>query len=138
MATADKTITQAFIDTVCSRLSDNKRVRRKLASWGRLNIDRRLPFLCVYRRPRGREDWGTAKLIQGEAAYLMAPGDRHAQKSLSLLVHQIAEMMAGSFGAFLILEVWSTDRNAASDLAASGSCRPVFTVFAPRDGANAD
>ena len=33
-------------------LAAGKRVRRTLEPWGRLHLDRSLPFLCLYRRPR--------------------------------------------------------------------------------------
>lgn len=137
MATADKTISATFVDAVRDRLVNNKRVRRQLTSWGRLHIDRKLPFLCVYRRPRGQVDPGTMKLIQGEASYLMAPGYRQTQKSLRLLVQRIAETMGGSFGAFLIIEVWSAAENRFDESAKSGLRRPVFRIFAPKDRATA-
>jgi uncharacterized protein (TIGR02421 family) len=134
MGTPSMKISSAFIKVVCDRLVENKRVRRQLTSWGRLHIDRKLPFLCVYRRPRGQEDLGTARLIQGEASYLMGPGHRQAQKGLSLLVQRIAETMAERFGAFLILELWSATEGDASEPVQSGLRRPVFRILAPRDG----
>lgn len=133
MGKLNKTISTAFINTVCARLADNKRVRRKLASWGRLHIDRKLPFLCVYRRPRGHEDPGTARLIQGEASYLTVTGHRQAQKSLSLLVRRIVETMSESFGAFLIIELWSATEFSTFETTKSGLRRPFFRIFAPKD-----
>ena len=52
--------------TCARRLARNKRVRRTLPGWGRLHIDRQLPFLCVYRRPpagptRARSGWSRAR-----------------------------------------------------------------------------
>lgn len=133
MGTSDKIISSVFINAVCDRLANNKRVRRKLPLWGRLHIDRQLPFLCVYRRPREQGDPGTAKLIQGEASYLIAPGHRRTQKSLGALVQRIAETLTMSFGAFLILEIWSATGHNDGESAGNGPRRPVFRIFAPKD-----
>ena len=46
-----ESITQDFIEEIESRLADNNMIRRTLPSQGRLHIDRKLPFLVVYRRP---------------------------------------------------------------------------------------
>ena len=42
---------------------------------GWVHIDRRLPFLLVYRRPAGVPDAATADLVTGEASYLVIDGD---------------------------------------------------------------
>ena len=133
MGAVIKAFSSTFIRTVCDRLAENRRVRRQLTPWGRLHIDRKLPFLCVYRRPREREDPGTERLIQGEASYLLAPGLRQVQKDLSMLVQRITETMAESFGAFLILEVWSATGNATGETEQSRPRRPAFRIFTPRD-----
>lgn len=91
------------IDEITEELSDGEGVRVNLAKKGRLNIDRPLPFLCVYRKPSESEDKGTANLILGEAAYLLSDDD----KNLSDLVEAVSKILADKFGAFLIIEVWS-------------------------------
>ena len=100
-------ITDRFIASLCARLSEDKRVRRKLPIWGRVHIDRQLPFLCVYRKPEGRLDEGTDRLLYGEASYLLASGAARFHESLNSLVKKIAETQAGVFGSFLIIEIWS-------------------------------
>ncbi len=100
------TISNRFIEAVCKRLADNKQVRRSLPVWGRVHIDRQLPFLCIYRQ---RKDTGHSLsdgLITGEASYLTAKENRLQNKQLSLLVKSIAETLKNNFGSFLIVEVW--------------------------------
>jgi hypothetical protein len=58
------------------RLEANKRIRRNLPRWGRIHIDRQLPFLCVYRQPTRRRDDGTERLIMGQPAYLITQNHR--------------------------------------------------------------
>ena len=133
MVTQNQTISTTFINTVRDRLARNKPIRRKLPVWGRLHIDQKLPFLCVYRRPREREDQGTAKLIQGEASYLMASGHRQTQKGLRSLVQGIAETLIDSFGAFLILEIWSATKHGDTETLQGEQCRPIFRIYTPKD-----
>ena len=105
--TAHRVISERFIEDVCSRLAENKQVRRTLPAGGRLHIDRQLPFLCVYRRPADRSDAGTEQLVSAEASFLIAPGGSAFHKGLSQLVRRIAETLGGRFGGCLIVEIWS-------------------------------
>ncbi len=96
-----------LIDEVCDRLVAGQRVGLSLPGGGRLSIDRLLPFLCVYRRNPRRRDAGTRMLVNGEAAYLNAPGDAPVRRGLRRLVRRIAETASARFGAFLVVEIWS-------------------------------
>ena len=106
--TSTHRIPARLIQTVCDKIAENKQVRRTLPVWGRLHIDRQLPFLCVYRRPPDRPDLGTERLVMAEASYLTASGERQLRKSLSTLVGRVTETLTREFGAFLIVEIWST------------------------------
>jgi uncharacterized protein (TIGR02421 family) len=125
-------ITERFIRTVCARLMDNKRVRRNLPVWGRVHVDRQLPFLCVYRRPVRGDDAGTERLVTSEAAYLIASGASKLETGLAGLVQAIARTLTGQFGAFIILELWSGEAagNAAPDI--QGRLKPSFQIVAPQ------
>lgn len=103
-------LTDRRIEAIISRLSEDKQVRRALPVWGRIHIDRPLPFLCVYRRPPDRPDRGTDRLISSGASYINAPGGKAFQPQLALLLERLADHMAARFGAFLILEVWAGPR----------------------------
>ena len=52
-----------------AQLGKDKQVRLELPGGGRLQLDRRLPFLCVYRRPADA-DPGTEELVTSEMAYM--------------------------------------------------------------------
>lgn len=126
-------ITDAFIDEVLSRLAANLRVRRTLPDGGRLHIDRKLPFLCLYRQPAGQPDAGTSQLVWGEASFLIASGAKSGSASLSALVTRLAEAMSQQFGAFLVIEVWSAPDSdvadaASQDLAEPTELRPDFVI----------
>ena len=125
-----KTISDRFIGTICQRLVDGKRVRRMLPVWGRLHIDRQLPFLCVYRLPRGREDAGTKQLVQSEAAYLIATAEKRQHQGLALLVNGIARTLSDVFGSFLLVEVWAGPDVGGDEQALAGA--PTFKLVLPK------
>lgn len=110
------TISDQFIKVVCSRLAENKQIRRSLPEWGRIHIDRQLPFLSIYRRRKAVGSSLSDKLITGEASYLTATENRLQRKHLSNLIKCIATKLKESFGSFLIVEVWvSTPENQGNE-----------------------
>ena len=109
-------ISSEFIAEIKNRLIQGKRIRRILPMHGRLNIDRPLPFLVVYRRPARKKDPGTDKLVMGEASYLIAPGSRSQHAGLTRLIRTIIETQVNNFGSFLLLEIWSGPINQVNPL----------------------
>lgn len=119
-------ISDRFIEEVCNALKEGRRLRRKLPSIsGEIFVDRQLPYLIVYRFPRPQEktevdgdnekeneaellpDWGTDHLLFGESSYLIAPADEDDYADVNRLVEAVARELRASYGAFLVLEIWS-------------------------------
>ena len=98
-------ITDTFVASACQRLKEGKTLRRRIEPWGRLHVDRPLPFLVVYRRPKDRADADTDRIVLGEASYLLASGDRQTHRGLSSLIDGVVSTLSESFGAFLIIEL---------------------------------
>ena len=105
-------ITGAFIDDVLARLAVDQRVRRALPDGGRLYLDRRLPFLCVYRCPVESADAGTDHLVSTQAAYLTASGDKAGQHATSSILRALVGAGTERFGGFLVVEVWASPEQA--------------------------
>ena len=120
-------ITEGFIASACRRLDEGKALRRALPPWGRIHIDRQLPFLVVYRRPARQADPDTDNLVLGEASYLLASGERRLQGGISTLVESVATTLSEGFGSFLTIEIW-----AASDADGAPGAGPRFRVFEPQ------
>ena len=100
-------ISDEFIESVCKRLSSGKRIRRNLPGWGKIHIDKRLPFLCIYRNAPGSKDVITPRLISHTASFIIVSGSKVVNKSLTKLIYRIAETLNAEFKAFLILEIWA-------------------------------
>ncbi len=122
-------ITDHFINSICERLANNKPVRRKLPLNGRIHIDRQLPFLCVYRIPPAWTDKGTRRLVLGEASYLIASGDRQFYPSLTKLLSKVARTLFSEFGAFLIIEIWSSKHSSNDTDSELARLKPGFRIF---------
>lgn len=131
-AVATNELTDAFVEQVQKRLDENRRVRVSLAVEGLLNIERQLPFLCVYRKPRTRADGGTEKLVTGESSYLIVRGRARARRSHAALVRNIATTLGPRFGAFLLIEIWTSAGEAIEAGAAPEELRPGFVIHAPK------
>jgi uncharacterized protein (TIGR02421 family) len=124
-------ITEGFVAGVRQRIAEGKPLRRKLPSGGRIHVDRPLPFLVAYRRPVNRMDPGTERLVLGEASYLLARGGRSTRAGLASLLEAVAGTLSESFGAFLVIEIWSApDR----ETPAPEPWRPGFRILRPRQG----
>jgi len=117
---------------VRKRLAENKRVRRTLPVWGRIHIDRQLPFLCIYRRPVRGSDAGTERLASSEASYLMGSGRRRLQPGLSELVRAVAETLVEQFGSCLLLEFWSAPPIVTEGPMTTAELIPEFRILATR------
>jgi uncharacterized protein (TIGR02421 family) len=123
-------ISGSLVVRACQRVREGKPLRRKIPPWGRVHVDRPLPFLVVYRRPTNRKDPGTERLAVGEASYLLASGDRRSHAGVSALAGGIAGTLSESFGSFLIIELWSAPDSATPPDGAEW--RPGFRIVRPR------
>lgn len=120
-----------FINEITTRLSEGKVVRRTLPYHGRLAIDRKLPFLFVFRRPVSKLDDGTEHLIKAEASYLIAPAAPRFRNGNSLIVNAVVDSLSPEAGAFLMIEIWA--RAAPISIIDSNNRRtaPEFRIVVP-------
>jgi uncharacterized protein (TIGR02421 family) len=129
---AEPRFDDTLIAAVRRRLLANERVRRSLPAGGRVNVDRQLPFLVIYRPPPGRDDAGTRDFARSEASYLLAPDDRRYRVRTRELAREVAGVMAKSFGGFLVIEVWAGDERGARPGSDGSPPPPAFRVVTMR------
>lgn len=126
-----KRIPDELISSARETLSQDRVLRRHLPSWGRLHIDRKQPFLCLYRKPPHRDDVGTDTLPLSQASYLLASGDHGVHTSLHMLVTCLIAELAEAFGRVILLELWSAASNANPSDAEDEPGTPTFRIVAP-------
>ncbi|MFH1417705.1 MAG: flavohemoglobin expression-modulating QEGLA motif protein [Planctomycetota bacterium] len=131
MAATREVITERFIGAVCKRIRESRRIRRALPVWGRIQVDRPLPVVCVYRRPVKGHDPGTSELVTTESSYVLASGLRSLQPSLRRLLSEIAHTLCGQFGSVLILELWAGSPGPAHE-GDGHRAAPRFRIHVPR------
>ena len=130
---------QAISGTIELELKKNSRVRVSLPGYGRLHIDRQLPFLTLYRRPEERSDAGTDQLVTGGAAYLCAPGKPALKGAVSGLIKTVCQTVVPTFGRFLLIEVWSRPEHHQSVKTPGGREAELgFRIFTPPGANNLD
>lgn len=124
-------ITVDFIEEISQRLAEDKQVRRTLPGQGRLHIDRKIPFLAVYRRPHSRPDAGTEQLIKGEASYLIASSASSQKSGVTSLVKSVVRTTSKAPGAFLIIEIWTKESPVQIFDPEYERTAPSFRIFVP-------
>ena len=122
-------ISEKLIRSVCTRLAQDKQVRRTLPLDGRLHIDRQLPFLVIYRQPPRHSDEAAQRLVLGEASYIIASADKRLRPSLSALTEAIVKTMSDRFNAFLIIEIWANTAEQPDNGTESTLPKPAFQIL---------
>ncbi|WP_309499897.1 flavohemoglobin expression-modulating QEGLA motif protein [Sulfurovum sp.] len=126
-------ITDEFIQNVCEKIRKNKPIRMNLPGWGRVHIDRQLPFLCLYRLPTNRADVGTQKLVLSEASYIIAD-EALTGNGLGKLVEAIVKTISEECGAFLLIEIWSMCLPEEENKISSQNHKEAFTIVSKKRG----
>jgi uncharacterized protein (TIGR02421 family) len=129
----------SLISETLAQLAEEKAVRMSLAGGGRLHLDRRVPFLCVYRRRPGDSDLGTEQVVAAKTAYLIIPAEPKLAAQAIQLLRAVVESLAQHFGGFLLVEVWSAPLPLAAAAAAAAmngdaaaaALLPRFQVLTP-------
>jgi uncharacterized protein (TIGR02421 family) len=115
---------------VAAAVEGDRPVSVPLAGDGLLYLDRRLPFVVVYRRPAGRDDLAAERLVTGEACYAVADvaaaaaegeaaGVAGGAGELERVLGWAAAALARHFRRLLLLEVWTRPEGPAEVAAAA-------------------
>lgn len=117
--------------TVVAAIDEDRPVSVPLAGGGLVYLDRRLPFVVVYRRPPDREDLAAERLVTGEACYAVADLVAEAEEGaasaaggdgageLERVLGWTVVGMARHFPRILLLEVWTRPEGPAETAAAA-------------------
>ncbi len=91
-------------EEVIRGLERNEGVDCPIGPSGRLYIERRLPFLLVYRFREPERDEVIENLLHNEASYLICQEELFPAYRMMIL--KIVKMLTDDFGAFLLMEIW--------------------------------
>jgi len=93
---------------------------------GQLYIERKLPFLLVYRTPGDGRDEVIETMIRNEASFLICP--ERLYPAYRLLVLKIVSQLSDEYGAFLLIEIWPDVNAIGSENRTAG-----FELYGPAD-----
>ncbi len=119
---------------VRQHILENRRLRHPLPESGRIYLERRLPFLTVYRKPIDRSDPGCDQFVTSQAAYLIGSGSEKQRPHLTRVIHEICSLCQAPFGAFLLMELWSRPPGHPPAGPISDVPTPAFRLFAISNG----
>ena len=123
---------EKLIKPVGQGLENNKFIRRKLPIYGRLHIDRQVPFLCIYRRTSRSRESGAEKFAQAFPSHLLCSAKRSLHDDLSRLMNVIVQNLKNQFGACLILEIWDGTLQPAEGVVAQAEMMPEVRIVSSR------
>ncbi len=108
-------------------LDENGELHFQLGEKGLLHIERKLPFLMVYRHQKDRKrDTVIENLIKNEASYVIVSAKEYVQ--YQNLLKKLVKKLSDEFGAFLLLEIWSGTRKNKPAANVAG-----FQLFGPEE-----
>jgi uncharacterized protein (TIGR02421 family) len=107
-------------------LDKDEGINLNLSGSGQFYIERKLPFLLVYRYNHEGRDVAVENMIKNEASYLICPTEDFPKYRRSF--KKVVKKLSDEFGAFLLMEIWP-DVNSAS----FGSNIAGFELFGPAD-----
>ncbi len=130
MATASTVrLDEHLADSIVSLLAANSPVRRILPPDGRMNVDRQLPFLFVYRQRASVPDPLFSRLLASGASFLLAPSTPRSRPWVSRGVRRCAAVLAETFGSVLIIELWPERLEHSPDSNGELVARPAFELL---------
>lgn len=121
-----------WIAQVVAQVKAGNPVRVSVPGGGRLLLERRYPFICLYRRGPEKEDPGTERLVMAEASYLVVRDT--GALDVSALLEQLVPPLEEKFGAVLILELWA-GKQARTHHEAKHQSGPEFVIHAQQNAA---
>lgn len=97
-------INSEIITAICNSFEKGESILMDLPLEGKLVIDQKLPFICVYRFS-GEPEFYLSSLIKTQGAYLIV----NAELDVSALLEKLMEIAIHDFKSFMILEIWNNE-----------------------------
>lgn len=98
-------IDPSLISSICYSFEKGESIYVDLPLEGKLVIDQKLPFICVYRFTDTPEFY-LSSLLKTQGTYLIVNVDLNVEE----LLKRIIEVAILDFKSFLILEIWNNDQ----------------------------
>lgn len=96
---------ETVIEQIEDKLENGKSVDITIGETGILHMERKLPFLLVYRPQKSeKRDPVIENILKNEASYLLCPETEFAE--FRPVLKKTIKKMSDEFGAFFLMEIW--------------------------------
>ena len=119
------TLQKYHIEQVETALDNDDGINLTLEN-GLLYIERKLPFLLVYRPTEGQVNSAIKNIIRNEASYLLCSADSFSD--YRPLLEKVVKKLSDEFGALLLVEIWPH-----LEIDTSNHNKAGFEIFGPGD-----
>jgi len=104
-----------------------------LGGKSRIKIERRLPFLLVYRKEK-QDHFKVPDLVRMESSYLITECSTDFNSDIAILAKDLAKELAEEYGSVMLLEVWIGKPGSKSFVLKTAKDKAPNTVKAFQDG----
>ena len=123
-------------EALAEALKTGKVLNLSLGEKSRIRIERRLPFLLVYRK-EPQDHFKVADLVRTESSYLIAEPNTDFNSDIALLVKELTKEVAEEYGSVMVLEVWMGKPDSKTFVLKTAKDKAPNTVKAFQDGLEA-
>ncbi len=107
-----------------------------LGGKSRIRIERRLPFLLIYREEK-QDHFKVPDLVRMESSYLITESSTDFNSDIALLAKELSKELAEEYGSVMVLEVWIGKPDSKSFKLKTAKDKAPNTVKAFQDGLQA-
>ncbi len=91
-----------LVKSISRSFKNGKRIRRNLPMNGKLVMDQKLPYICVYRF-KETQDFYLSSLLKTQGAYLIA----NEELDVSELLRELIAAAIKDFKSYMVVEIWN-------------------------------
>ncbi|PZX61277.1 uncharacterized protein (TIGR02421 family) [Algoriphagus ratkowskyi] len=114
-------------------LKTGKVLNLSLGGINRLRIERRLPFLLIYREEK-QHHFKIPDLVKMESSYLITEASTDFNSDIAILAKDLAKEIAEEYGSVMVLEVWIGKPESKTFVLKTAKEKAPNTVKALQDG----
>ncbi len=112
---------ESIIEDIEKKLAHDSGIHYQFLDYGLLHMERKLPFLIVYRPDEDfSKDTVIENLLKNEAAYFICKV--HKYPEYQSLLKKLVKILSDEFGAFLLLEIWPGNATSEGAANVAGFC----------------
>lgn len=120
-------------EAIANSLKTGNTLNMRLGKNTRFKIERRLPFLLVYRYKEGDKN-PVSGLVVTESSYLIADSSTDNNSEVAILVKDLAKGIADDYGSVMIMEVWIGKPDSKTFVIKAAKDKAPNTVKALQEG----